>query len=1087
MSESSPPGAPMPEARWVAWLVRQGLAHLVPRLEAEGVADDIIDALTEADLADLGLNLGDRKRFMRALADWTVPARATPQSDAGERRQLTILFCDLVDSTALCQSMSPEAWRDTVLHYQRVAAQVLTGYGGTVAQYLGDGLLVYFGFPHAHEDAPVRAVHAALDIVAALADQPCRVSGRPVSLRVRLGLDTGLVVVGDMGAGNRRERLALGDAPNVAARLQSLAAPGEVLVSAATWQLVQPHFEGSSRGLHALKGRPEPTEVWRVHRSRDLQHRYEARRQLGWTPMVGRQTELRDLCSAWQRATQCQGQVVWVEAEPGMGKSRLIDALREQLALPEAQRWAWQASPQYAQRAFHLATDALARLAGLTRTQSPASQAAHLVAWLQDEGVGDGHAAALLCAMMGLPVPPDAPALPASADARWTATGEVLRTLVTGRAARLPLLWVIEDLHWADSLTRDWLLGVMEAVRDWPVLIVLTTRPEVGWRPPVAGHVQLMQLRGLSHDEVAGLVEQAARHHALDPAWQRVIAERTDGVPLFVEELARMLAERPAGTPGDAQAVPQTLHGLLMARLDQVPRARAVAQAASVIGRAFGRDQLGALLAQAGMGEDVDAALAELQAAGLILHEGSGEGADRFVFKHALVQDVAYEAMVQGQRTALHAAMLTVLARAGEGVSEPALLARHADAAGHHEQAVSWWLRASEQALQQLALADAVACLQAGLGAVAQLAPSSGRDRHSLQLHAMLGTVHMLQRGWAAPEVEQAYARAHTLAQAADGVEEALWPLWGLCVFRQVRGELDEAVAVGRRMTTVARQSSSRVAWLVTNMMHTQLCLYSGRPGEVPAHVEQVLHRYSDPADRNLMALYSTDLMLVAQVHGLHARWILGEPLDLNIACDALAERAHALAHPYSLAWAQSWGAMVWLFEGRPDGLAPRAEAALALAEAHGYAYVQAMARFQLGWCAAQRGAPADGVAAMRDALADFQATGAGIVVPFFQTVLAEALAAQGEVAEGLALIGQALDRTEAGGERWHEAECHRVHALLLRLAGEPDEVVQAALLRAADVARQQGAVRWAQRSRQDWSGWFSSPLPLVPPAAPLP
>jgi len=1086
MSEPTPPDAPEPTARWVTWLVHQGLGHLVPRLAAEGVADDVIDALTEPDLIGLGLNLGDRKRFMRALADWSPPSDDVP-ADAGERRQLTILFCDLVDSTALCQSMSPEAWRDTVLHYQRVAAQVLAAYGGTVAQYLGDGLLAYFGFPQAHEDAPVRAVHAALDIVSALAEQPCTVSGQPVTLRVRLGLDTGLVVVGDMGSGNRRERLALGDAPNVAARLQSLAAPGEVLVSAVTWQLVQAHFEGSSHGLHALKGRPAPTEVWQVHRSRDLQHRYDARRQLGWTPMVGRQAELRELCAAWQRATQGRGQAVWVEAEPGMGKSRLVEALREQLALSEGQRWAWQASPQHVQRAFHLATDALTRQAALVRTQPSAAQAARLTAWLHEQGIRDALAPALLCAMMGLPVPPDAPPLPASADARWAATGQVLQALLTAQAARVPLLWVIEDLHWADSLTRDWLLSTLAAVRDWPVLIVLTARPEVSWRPPIAEHIHLMQLRGLAPDEVAGLVAHAARHHALDPVWQSVIAERTDGVPLFVEELARMLAERPGGAPCDALSVPQTLHGLLMARLDQVPRARTVAQAASVIGRAFSREGLLAMLTQAGLGVDVDAALAELQAAGLILQDvaagGLSGGAGRLVFKHALVQDVAYEAMVHSQRVALHAAWLTVLSQAGQGATEPALLARHADAAGLHEQAVAWWLRASEQALQQLALADAVACLQGGLLAVEQLAPSSGRDRHSLQLHAMLGTVHMLQRGWAAPEVEQAYARAHALAQAADGVEEALWPLWGLCVFRQVRGELDEAVTVGRRMMTVARQSSSRMAWLVTNMMHTQLCLYSGRPAEVPAHVEQVLHRYSDPADRSLMALYSTDLLLVAQVHGLHARWILGEAVALEPACDALVARAQALQHPYSLAWALSWGAMVLLFEGRHDALAERARAALTLAESHGYAYVQAMARFQLGWCAVQRGEAIDGLAAMRDALADFQATGAGIVVPFFQTVLAEALGTQGRIAEGLALVEQALARTAAGGERWHEAEGHRVLAVLRRQAGEPDESVQAALLRAAEVARQQGAVRWAQRSRQNWTEWFSSPLPLaVPP-----
>lgn len=1086
MSAPAPPSRVSPPApRWAAWLVRHGLGHLAPVLQAEGVADDVIDALTEADLAQLGLNLGDRKRFMRALADWSTPVHDLGEADAGERRQLTILFCDLVDSTALCQSMAPEAWRDTVLHYQRVAGQVLATHGGTVAQYLGDGLLVYFGFPQAHEDAPMRAVYAALDIVTALSEQPCTVSGRPLSLRVRLGIDTGLVVVGDMGEGQRRERLALGDAPNVAARLQSLAAPGEVLVSASTWQLVHAHFDGASRGLHALKGRPAPTEVWRVHRSRDLHNRYDARRHLGWTPMVGRQAELAQLGAAWAQAACGGGQVMWVEAEPGMGKSRLVAALREQLALPDAQRWVWQAAPQHAQRAFHLAGDALTRQAGLVREAAPGAQALQLADWLAGQGVDDPMSAALLCAMMGLPQPAGAPALPASADARWAATGDALQALLTGRAARAPQLWVIEDLHWADPLSRDWLLRITQAVAAWPVLLVMTARPDVTWRPAPADHVHIMPLRGLNADEVAGLVDHTLRHHALDPAWRRVIAERTDGVPLFVEELARMLAENPAGAGPDPGAVPQTLHGLLMARLDRVPRARQLAQAASVIGREFDRERLGALLAQAGVAVDVDEGLAELLAAGLIVSDGHAGQCARFAFKHALVQDVAYAAMVQSQRMTLHAACLTVLQRTGEAASEPALLARHADAAGQRGPAVLWWLQASEQALQQLALDTAVACLQAGLAAVAGLPPSPARDRHSLQLHAMLGTVHMLVRGWAAPEVEQAYAQAHALAQAADGVEEALWPLWGLCVFRQVRGELDEAVAVGRRMTTVARQSGSRVAWLVTNMMHAQLCLYSGRPTEVPAHVEQVQHRYTDPADRSLMALYTTDLLLVARVHGIHARWILGETPDLAAAYDALVEQARVLQHPYSLAWVWSWGAMVWLYEGADDRLAACAGQALELANAHGFAYLQGMARFQLGWCAVRRGEGDAGVAAMQAALVDFQATGAGIVVPFFQTVLAEALAEQGQLEAALALVQQALARTEAGGERWHEAECRRMLAVLLRQAGRPDDVVQAALLCAADVARAQGAVRWMQRCRQNWTDWFSSPLPLVRPHQP--
>lgn len=1095
MSDTAP-------SRWPDWLARHGLSHLHARLAEEGVRDDVIDQLTEADLADLGVNLGDRKRFMRALADWTVPGGAvlasadssTPPLQDGEdaeRRQLTILFCDLVDSTALCQALTPEVWRDTVLHYQRVAGEVLAAHGGTVAQYLGDGLLVYFGFPIAQEDAPVQAVHAGLGIVKALADQPCLASGRPVSLRVRVGIDTGLVVVGDMGDGTRRERLALGDAPNVAARLQSLAAPGEVLVSDATWPLVHAHVEGQSRGVHALKGRRHATEVWQVQRSRHLSHRFDAQQRADWTPLVGRQAELQTLVQAWHDAADGRGRVVWVEADPGMGKSRLVGALREQAGLNDTQAWVWQTSAPWATRSFQVAAQALATRSGITRVEGAEARGQQWCDWLGTQGGVSPLHEALLTRLLGLPVAPDAPDLPTSADERQQAMGRALQALLQGMSVRAPFLWLIEDLHWADASTLQWLDAMVSHVAGWPVLLVITTRPELAWRPAAAGHLQRLTLSRLSQDEVQGLVDHTLRHHALSPAWRELIAQRTDGVPLFVEELARALAGSAAPATADESwlnTVPQTLQGLLRARLDRVgPRARQVAQAAAVIGRDSPRALLQSLVRHAWGDEleqaDADDAVAELVAAGLLVPRGLRGEAHHVAFKHALVQDVAYESMVQAQRMAWHGALLEVLLRDAAVVqSDPALLARHADAALQRARAVPWWLQASEQALQQLSLSDALTHLRAGLQSAEALPESALRNRHLLQLHAMLGTVHMLAKGWAAPEVAEAYGRAHALAQAADGVEEALWPLWGICVFHQVRGELNEAVATGRRLLTVARQSHSRLAWLVTNMMHTQLCLYSGQPAEVPAHVEQVLHRYSDPADRALMALYSTDLLLVAQVHGLHARWMLGEPIDLEQACQAQEARAAALNHPYSMAWVWSWGAMVLLHDRQVQALRPRLQQALTLADEHGYAYVQGMTRFALGWCQCQPGegfAPSAGIEAMRDGLQAFQATGAGIVVPFFQTLLAEVLTDHGELAEALALLQSALAQVDAHGERWYEPETWRLLARVLSLQALDPESARHALQQAVLRARAQGAGRWLARAEADWQRQFSAwPLP---------
>lgn len=1099
-----------PEGRWPRWLARHGLAHLVPLLAQEGVGDDVVTQLQDADLAALGVRLGDRKRFAQALRAWEPSEGTDTQerfgADAGpQRRQLTILFCDLVDSTALCQSMSPELWRDTVLHYQRVAGEVLAAHGGSVAQYLGDGLLVYFGFPQAMEDAPTQAALAGLGIVAALSERPVVAGDRALRLRVRVGVDTGLVVVGDMGDHSRRERLALGDAPNVAARLQSMASPGEVLVSGATWQLVQSQVEGEFRGVHLLKGGRAPTEVWRVERARAIHHRYEARRWAVHTPLVGRRAELAALMQAWQQACAGQGQVVWLEGDPGMGKSRLLGELRQQSGVGDAQTWLWQTSPQQSQRAFQVAAQALRYMAGIgqslsAQADSPALQA---MQWRQclDElgGLGAPHEA-MLNSLLGLPGGTEsAHALPTSAEARHAALGEALQAVLRRLCARGPVLWVLEDSHWADASTLHWLDTVGPLLRDWPVLLVLSTRPELRWRPQNVAHLHVVKLSGLNPNEVLSLVGHTLGEQALTPHWRALIASRTDGVPLFVEELARTLAETPTddGAGGPVMAVPHSLQDLLMARLDRVaPAARLVAQAASVLGREFCVEVLEAMLVKAqatAVAGAIEAALDDLADAGLLLPapdraEPVGE-LRRWMFKHALIQDVAYDSMVRGQREALHQALLDVLLQQGNG--DPAVLARHADAAQLSVQAVPWWLKASEQALQQLALGDAVSHLRAGLVSAERLPASPARDQHLLQLHAMLGTVHMLAKGWAAREVAQAYERANQLAQTADGVEEALWPQWGICVFRQVRGEVDAAVATGRRMLTVARQSGSRQAWLVTNMMHTQLCFYSGRPTEVMEHVEQVLHRYSDPADRALMALYSTDLRLVAKVHGLHARYVMGEPVDLAAACQLQEERARALQHPYSLAWTLSWGAMVWLHDDQPQALLPRLQEAQALADAHGYAYVQAMTRFALGWCRyrlSSGDAAHLGLESMREGLMAFRATGAGIVVPFFQTVLAEAMVECGELNEARDLLRAALLQIELGGERWHEAESHRVLARVLyaQNTAEPGLALEA-VERAIEVARTQGAGRWLARAQATRALIMASSNPRVHPARSAP
>ena len=1066
------------------WLLDAGVPHLEALLRAHAIDVDVLGSLSEADLAQIGLPLGDRKRVLQALAR---RPQAAAQPD-GERRQLTILFADLVDATTLCQSLAPEAWRDIVLAYQQAAVDILQRHGGVVAQYLGDGLLVYFGYPLAQEDAAIRAVHSGLALVQAVAELDVTgVAGvadvaNMRGLRLRVGIDTGLVVVGDVGAGSHREHLALGDAPHLAARLQALAPPGQVFIGEATRRLSGGRFVCEDQGVHALKGVRAPHQVWRVQGLAQTASRFEAATSARLSPLVGRQQELALLTDRWQQAAQGQGQAVVLSGEAGIGKSRMVSELRQRMGNAGLAALVVQCSPQHRHAEFHPLREGLMRRLDIRHGMSPALQRERLrelvVAVHQ---LGEAHASALADLLMlsdGDVGPDRAAPWVTSAHERHAAILAALVALVAARARQRPTLLLIEDLHWADPGTLAFAQAVGHRLSDWPLLLLVTHRPETLPVLAPASVLTPVPVSSLSAEDTDALLDRLAGADTLTEAARQHIAHKTDGVPLFVEELARSLIDGVALRDGHAP-VPATLRDSLMARLDRHPCARELLQRAAVLGRTLDLDVLQAMDARPPAEFERD--LHTLLQAGVLVRDGGPRG-PQLAFRHALLQDAARDSLVAVRRQQLHAQVVHTLqthflARID---TDPAELAHHATEAGLNDVAVNHWRLAGERALTQKSLSEAVAHLDAGLAVVLAQPPSPWRDRQEMPLRGLLGTTHMLGKGWAAPEVEQAYGRAQQLAGASDEVDDAIWPLWGNCVFQLVKGDIVQACAIGRRMQTVARQAHSRQAWLVHDMMQSQLAFYSGRLVEVATHAEQVEHRYSDPQDRGLIPLYSTDLLLVAQVHALHADWVTGRLDEVDAPLQAVHQRAHGLNHAYSLAWAFGWGAMVRLHRGDVDALRASATQSLHLAEAHGHAYVRSMATFLLGWCAHRKAlskaearellAEGAGIAAMRQGLADFCATGAGIAVPFFQTLLAEALGLAGAWPEGLALLADAWARVQAGGERWYEAELHRVRGeLLLQRPGVDVTEAAASLRLALTVAHEQQAVRWQQRAQVSW------------------
>ncbi len=1056
------------------WLLDAGVPHLEALLRAHAIDVDVLGSLSEADLAQIGLPLGDRKRVLQALAR-RPQAVAQPE---GERRQLTILFADLVDATTLCQSLSPEAWRDVVLAYQQAAVDILQRHGGVVAQYLGDGLLVYFGYPLAQEDAAIRAVHSGLALVQAVAElNMAGVAG----LRLRVGIDTGLVVVGDVGAGSHREHLALGDAPHLAARLQALAPPGQVFIGEATRRLSGGCFVCEDEGVHALKGVRAPHQVWRVQGLSQTASRFEAATSARLSPLVGRQQELALLSDRWQQAAQGRGQLVVLSGEAGIGKSRMVGELRQRMGNAGLSALVVQCAPQHRHAEFHPLREGLMRRLDIRHGMSPALQRERLHELVMGvHGLAQGHA----CALAELLMLSDEGEAPKDRTAPWVTTAHerhaailaALLALTEARAHQRPTLLLLEDLHWADPGTLAFAQAVGHRLHDWPLLLLVTHRPQALPVLAPASVLTPVPVSGLSAEDTDALLDRLAGAHALSAAARQHIAHKSDGVPLFVEELARSLIDGGASQDGHAP-VPATLRDSLIARLDRHPGARELLQRAAVLGRTLDLDLLQAMDARPPA--DFERDLHTLLQAGVLVRDGGPRGL-QLAFRHALLQDAARDSLVAVRRQQLHAQVVHTLqthflARVD---SEPAELAHHATQAGLSELAVDHWRRAGERALAQKSLSEAVAHLDAGLAVVLAQPPSARRDQQEMQLRGLLGTTHMLGKGWAAPEVAQAYGRAQQLAGASDEVDDAIWPLWGNCVYQQVKGDIVQACAIGRRMQTVARHAHSRQAWLVHDMMQSQLAFYSGRLVAVATHAEQVEHRYNDPQDRSLIPLYSTDLLLVTQVHALHADWITGQIDDVDARLKAVQQRAHDLNHAYSLAWALGWGAMVRLHRGDVDALCASASQSLRLAEAHGHAYVRSMATFLLGWCAHRRAlvagdaalADGHGLAAMRQGLADFCATGAGIAVPFFQTLLAEAMGESGAWSEGLALLADAWTRVQAGGERWYEAELHRVRGELLLHKPDVDVTeVAASLRRALTVSHEQQASRWQQRAQASW------------------
>jgi TOMM system kinase/cyclase fusion protein len=997
--------------------------------------------------------------------------RTEPSAPDAERRQLTVLFCDLVDSTVLASQLDPEDWREVVRAYQETCAKVIQRYEGHIAQYLGDGLLVYFGYPQAHEDDAQRAVRAGLGMVEAMGQLNTRLEQeRGVQLTVRLGIHTGLVVVGEMGGGTHHEQLALGETPNVAARLQGLAAPNTLVVSAATVPLLGGFFACQSLGRHLLKGVAQPLEVYQVLYESTARSRLEVAGRTGLTPLVGREQEVALLRERWAQVKDGLGQVVLLSGEAGIGKSRLVEVLTAHVATdPHAWLTPCQCSPYHQNTALYPLIDLLERVVlRFEREESPEQKRRKLEGFLVQYGLPLPETMPLVASLLSIPLGADSPPMDVSPEQQKQKTLQAFLTILLRIAAQQPVLFVIEDLHWVDPSTLELLTLLVDQGPTACILALFTFRPD--FKPPWTGRSHLIQvtLPRLLRRQAAEMTSRVAHGHALPSEVIEQVVARTDGVPLFVEELTKMVLESglleereehyELTGPLPPLAIPTTLHDSLMARLDRLAAVKAMAQLGATLGREFAYDLL-----QAVSPWDEDSlrqGLHQLVAAEFLYQQGLPPQAT-YRFKHALIRDAAYQSLLRSTRQQYHQRIAQVVeARFPElRETQPELLAHHYTEAGLSEQAIAYWQWAGQRSIARSAYVEAINHLSTGLKCLKVLPETPVRSAQELTLLMALGRALIATKGYAASEVGAIYTRARALCQ--QGVQSPqLFPvLFGLWQFYVLQAELPLARELGEQLLALAQHLPDS-AYMLEAHRSLAFTLFSlGEMAAARAQAEQGIALYDPHTHQAHVFTYGQDPGTSCLAYAALALWYLGFPEQALQRCREMLKLAHELSHPFSLAHAFYFASLLHQHRREVNDARECAEAAIALATKHGLTLYVVRGRLQRSWALTEQGQLAEGIDQMRQSLTTYRGTGSGLVLPYFLARLAEAYGKEQHIEAGLHLLDEALTLVDKHGECWWEAELHRLKGVFrLQQAVSDAKQAEACFQQALGVAHRQQA-----------------------------
>jgi class 3 adenylate cyclase/predicted ATPase len=1073
----------------VVWLRSLGLGQYEAAFRENEIDETLLPSLTVEDLKELGVTaLGHRRKLLDAIAALrteggtkgpsadvaTVPVAPSASSeDRAERRQVTVMFSDLVGSTALSARMDPEDLRDVISAYQQCVAEIIRRFGGFVAQSMGDGVLIYFGYPEAHEDDAERSIRAGLELVAAVSNLKTH-----AALQARVGIATGLVVVGDL-IGSDASQAIVGETPNLAARLQAAAGPNRVVIGESTCKLVGNLFELEDLGAKDLKGITGAVRAWAALRPASVESRFEAFHPSGLAELVGREEELDLLRRRWSKAKSGQGQVVLLSGEPGIGKSRLTAALQECLATEPHTRRRYFCSPQHMDSAFYPIISQTERAAGLAHDDTTQAKLDKLDAVLAQTSTPIQDAA-LFAEMLSLPNDGRYPALDLSPEERRQRTQKALAAQLAGLTRERPVLMIVEDAHWVDPTSLEVFGRTVDQIKTLPVLLIVTFRPE--FTAPWAGrsHVTSLALNRLGEREATAIIAGLVGNNELPVDVMAEIVERTDGIPLFVEEMTKAVLEAggagearhiAASVPSTALAVPASLHASLMARLDRLGSAKGVAQVGAAIAREFSYPLLTAV---AGKPEvEIQSALDRLVAAGLLFRQGMPPNAT-YLFKHALVQEAAYGTLLREPRRALHARVAEVIESQFADVADnqPELLARHCTEAGLIEKAALLWGKAGQRSLDRSALVEAVAQFTRALDQIAALPATPALRREQIKLQVALITPLLHVKGFAAPEPKTAAEQARLLIEQAEALGEPpedplllFSVLYGFWVASSLAFNGDAIRELAAQFLALAEKQGATVPLMVGHRLMGTSLLEMGDIAQGRVHLDHAITLYT-AEHRPQATQFGQDVRVSILSWRSWALWLLGYPEAALADTDRALSDAREIGHAATLMFALFLASFTNIHCGNYATATAHVDELFSLADKKGAVFWGAQGMLVQGWLLALTGKASDAVQMLTSGITAWRSTGATLWKPSCLVYLVRAYAELGKFDDAWRCIGEAIAAVETTKERWCEVEIYRLAGEIALLSPDADAAkAETYFERALAVARQQQAKSWELRA----------------------